>query len=131
IAAYERGRAIRPDAAEVYNNLANGLREKLQVEDALANYDRALVLEPDHPGTRWNRALILLLMGRFDEGWREYEWRWKKFPHEKRRVKALRWDGYDITGKTILLHAEQGFGDALQFARYAALVADRGAQVIL
>jgi len=77
-------------------------------------------------------SLALLLTGNFREGWREYEWRWEtKYLISSRRTFPQRlWDGSDIKGLTILLHAEQGFGDTIQFIRYAPLVARRGAKII-
>jgi hypothetical protein len=94
-------------------------------------YEDALYFQPDHSDAHWNRALLHLLLGEFDRGWLEYEWRWLKFPEVRRYFAKPLWDGFDISGKTILLHAEQGFGDTIQFVRFAPLVAARGATVNL
>ncbi|MEI6212815.1 MAG: tetratricopeptide repeat protein [Desulfuromonadales bacterium] len=88
---------------------------------------------PDFAEAHWNLSLNLLLQGNYLEGWREYEWRWRKpgFTSPLRHFNIPLWDGSDLSGKTILLHAEQGFGDAIQFVRYAPLVAQRGGRVLL
>lgn len=109
--------------------------QKLNRHDAaIACYDRALALQPDHAELHWNRALSLLKLGRFAEGWRDYEWRWRRrvFTSPRRAFRQPLWLGdFALGGKTILLHGEQGFGDSLQFCRYAAMVAARGARVVL
>ena len=81
----------------------------------------------------WNRALAWLLAGDFEQGWPEYEWRWqwKDFPSSKRSFSQPLWDGSSLAGRTILLHAEQGLGDTIQFIRYAPLVKSSGGTVIL
>jgi hypothetical protein len=101
--------------------------------EARSAFDRALSLQPQHIVARGKRALLALLTGDFAIGWADYEWRWKdkNFPHNPRYAHVPQWTGFDITSKTILLHSEQGLGDSIQFVRYAALVASRGAKVIL
>jgi tetratricopeptide (TPR) repeat protein len=100
--------------------------------ESLAAYERAIALAPELPEFRLARAQLLLLLGDFATGWREYEWRWKvpdlngpmlRFPHP-------RWDGGPLDG-TLLVHSEQGFGDLFQFVRYATLAAERCARVIV
>jgi hypothetical protein len=125
---------IDPSLTEAYVNLGNLMQDQQDLENALKYYDAALRLDPKLAHARYSRATILLAMGRFDEGWREYEWRWQ-LPHElfvSRHFTRPRWDGsQDINRKKILLFAEQGFGDTLQFIRYAPMVAARGAHVII
>jgi tetratricopeptide (TPR) repeat protein len=128
---YRKCLSVRPDYADAYNNLGNAFLAKLDLDGAMRSYVDALYHQPDHADAHWNRALLQLLRGDFARGWVEYEWRWLKFPQFRRYFRQPLWDGFDIAGKTILLHAEQGFGDTIQFARFAPLVAQRGATVKL
>ena len=79
----------------------------------------------------WNLSLALLLSGDFAGGWEEYEWRWKMKNNDGRNYSCPLWQGEDIVGRTINLHVEQGFGDTIQFIRYAPMVMQRGAKVIV
>lgn len=132
IERYNEALRARPDFANALNNLGNAYRELLDMTNCRACYDRALFFQPDHPDAHWNRSLLRLLMGEFAAGWHEYEWRWIKFPQERRNFGQARWDGdFDIRGKSILLYAEQGFGDTIQFARFIPMVAALGATVVV
>lgn len=134
VASYDQAIAIKPDYAEAYSNLGNALQELKRVDEALVSYGRAIEIKPDAPEVYWNKALTLLLVGKFDLGWELYEWRWEKENSVKGRrsfPQPLWLGNEDITGKTILLHAEQGFGDTIQFCRYASLVKARGAEVVM
>ena len=125
---------MRPDYAEALSNRGNTLQELQRFEEALASYDRALALRPDFAEAHFNEALCRLLIGDFDRGWEEYEWRWEtgQLRKGKRNFAQPLWLGSnEITGKTILLHAEQGFGDTIQFCRYVPFVVERAARVIL
>ena len=110
------------------------LHELKRFDEALASYDRALMLRPDYAEAHFNEACCRLLIGDFKGGWEKNEWRWEtgQARNEKRNFAQPQWIGSnEITGKTILLHAEQGFGDTIQFCRYVPLVAQRAARVIL
>jgi len=136
IATYLRTLEIAPDFADAYVNLGTVYDSVGRRAEARASYDRAIALAPGFALAHWNRSLLDLQDGRLHEGWRGYEWRWKTESlgvyKEKREFHEPRWTGsQDLAGKTILLWGEQGFGDVLQFCRYAALVAARGATVIL
>lgn len=133
-ASYARALELAPDFVDACNNLGLTFVDLNRHADALESYERALALAPEAVETRWNRALCLLQLGRLDEGWAEYEWRWrrKRIAAAARAFDAPQWRGdAPLDGKTVLLHAEQGLGDTLQFCRYASLVAQRGARVIL
>ncbi|HLY44146.1 MAG TPA: tetratricopeptide repeat-containing glycosyltransferase family protein [Stellaceae bacterium] len=131
LASFERVVAIRPDYPEALLNRGIVLHELGRVEAALSSYDRALALRPDFVDCRFSRALLLLLLGRVSEAWREYEWRKRRRGRLPRNFSAPEWTGEDLRGKRIVLYAEQAFGDAIQFARFALPVAARGAEVIL
>jgi Flp pilus assembly protein TadD len=133
IDAYRRAIELSPQSAELYCNLSNAVGLKGNFEDARILLYRALQLNPDSPLAHWNLALNLLLCGEFRAGWKEYEWRWQwdGFLSPRRHFSQPTWDGSDLQGKTILLHFEQGFGDTIQFVRYAPLVAARGGKVLI
>jgi len=133
ITCYRKASEMNPGDAETLNNLAFALQENRRPHEALPYYRKALQLDPGYTTAHWNLSLALLLTGNFREGWREYEWRWgtKYLLSSKRDFAQPLWDGSDLKGRTILLHAEQGFGDTFQFVRYAPLVAGLGANVVL
>lgn len=119
-----------------YTNLGSLLDQLGDAGAALENCARAIALDPDCALAHWNRALVYLRCGDYERGWREYEWRWKaetlSLHNSRRHFPQPAWTGREaLSGKTILLHAEQGLGDTLQFCRYATLVAQRGATVIV
>jgi Flp pilus assembly protein TadD len=129
-AAYEAALTVNPRHADAHANPAAACQAQGRLDEALAHFEQAMWLAPDNPAIRWNRALALLQSGSFEEGWREYEWRWNRGTPLRYSPAAL-WDGSPLAGRTILLHAEQGLGDTLQFVRYAPLVQRHGATVIL
>jgi Flp pilus assembly protein TadD len=124
-ASYREALRLRPDCPETHNNLGVALSDLGRPAEALACYDRVLAIRPDDVSAHFGRSRPLLLRGEYAEGWREFEWRWRGGTAEKVKVRGFaepQWRGKDVTGKTLLLHAEQGFGDTLQFCRYASLV---------
>ena len=131
ITCYRKAIQINPGHADAYNNLGLSLRDKGSIEEAIHSFKEALHIKSDNAVTRWNLSTALLLSGNFEQGWKEYEWRLKVKEFPNRIISHPLWDGSDIAGRTILLQAEQGFGDTIQFIRYASLVAQRGAKVIV
>jgi tetratricopeptide (TPR) repeat protein len=130
----DRALAIRPTYAEALNNRGTVLAQLNRHAETLASFEQALAIKPDFAAAHLNEAHALLLTGQFERGWEEYEWRWQNEPlsGRKRHFAQPLWNGTDnIEGKTIFVHAEQGFGDTLQFCRYVPLLAERGAYVIV
>ena len=131
---YVEAISLKPDYAEVYCNLGIAQKELNQLEVAIDSYNKSIALKPNYAEAYWCKSLDLLLKGDFKNGWVLYEWRWKKddFTTPKRNFSKPLWLGNEpLNGKSILLHSEQGFGDIIQFSRYAKSVAELGARVIM
>ena len=134
IACYREALALRPDYWGVYSNLGNVFVSMNRHAEAIRFYTKALAIKPDYAQAQFNEGLARLVLGDFAEGWSKYEWRWlhRESGLRKPLLRQPMWVGdQDLTGKTILLYAEQGLGDTLQFVRYAPLVAQRGGRVVL
>jgi tetratricopeptide (TPR) repeat protein len=136
LASYDRAIAADPGLAAAHANRGCTLDCLGRPQEALASCERAIALAPDYAAAHVNRAIALLRLGRFPEGWAEYEWRWRNtgsaLCRDRRHGSVPLWLGREpLAGRTVLLHAEQGYGDTLQFCRYAGLVRDRGATVVL
>jgi tetratricopeptide (TPR) repeat protein len=129
---YRRQTLADPTDAMAFNDLGNTLRELGRHREALQAFERALALDPGLAQAHFIRSFVLLLLGDYAAGWKEYDWRWRlpAFDAPVRRFPQPMWNGAPLAG-TVLLHAEQGLGDTLQFVRYAPRVAERCRRVIL
>ena len=134
LASYERAIAASSGHVEAHTNRGVALAQLGRHEEALRSFDRALALRPDYPPAHWNRGNVALLLGDFARGWEDFEWRWRLGPGgglHPRYADRL-WSGREpLMGKRILLYAEQGLGDTIQFCRYVPQVAGLGAEVFL
>jgi tetratricopeptide (TPR) repeat protein len=133
IAAYRRALELKPAHATAWNNLGLVLNAALRLPEAVAAFREAIAHKPDFAQAHWNLALALLTQGEYREGWREYRWRESivELAGQERRYAGPRWDGVVREGMTLLITAEQGLGDMLQFIRLVELLARNGVTVLV
>ncbi len=133
VAWYRRALGLAPEDAAACVNVGRMLRDLGWLDEALTLYEAALRLDPDNVESHFSRGLIRLTQGRYPDGWQGYEWRcrraeWVKgYPH---CLGSPRWNGEPFSGRTLLVHHEQGFGDTLQFVRYLPMAKARGGRVL-
>lgn len=110
---------------QAFMTLGNAYKYEGKIEKALSYYRRSIAVDSEYADGHFVFGMALLSAGHFQEGWKEYEWRWKTNQMSPRKIKCPQWDGEDLTNKTILVYGEQGLGDIIQFARYANILANR------
>ncbi len=133
LACYDQTLRLNPQDINALINRGNTLKDLKQYKEAIASFESALALQTNIPSAHWNKALTHILLGEYEEGWKEYEWGWQCGERGKpRQYSQPTWLGAEpIAGKTILIHPEQGFGDLIQFSRYVPMLENLGAKVVL
>ncbi len=123
--------ALKPDLKEAWINLIYVLQETGQVEGALQTAEVALQRFPENRMLRWNRCIFQLLLGRYQDAWPDYELRLQMGQTRLQEYPFPRWQGEDISDKTLLIHNDQGLGDAIQFFRFLKVIRHRVGRLIL
>jgi len=128
---YDKARAVDSGDAEFLNNFGIVLQDLGRLDEAIEKYDAAIALKPDFTLAIWHRSLAYLLRHDFARGWPDYELRTQSADLPRRPVEFSRWDGGELTGKTLLVYAEQGLGDEIMFASCIPDVAAAGAHAVI
>jgi tetratricopeptide (TPR) repeat protein len=132
IKAGRRAAELGVNTAGFWSDYGIACTEALDIDAALDAHERAMKLDPNFGTGHYNLAQTLLLKGEFKRAWPEHEWRWQsaRFPSARRTFAQPQWDGSSMPDKTVFVHAEQGFGDAIMFARYLPMVASRAKMIV-
>ena len=128
----DRALTLKPGHVHALNNKGAALGKLGRIDEAIKAYDQAIAADPAHSGFHVSKAMCLMSQGRLEEGWPEWEWRVRDFGPEGPVPRDVPlWRGETLAGKTLLLQAEQGLGDTIQFCRYALVARQMGANVVL
>lgn len=130
VSLFQKAVELNPQYAANWHNLAKCLKDSHRLEESIVAYDRALAVDQDCFQAHYGRAISLLTAGQLQEGFREYN-KWRNHGRTPRQFSQPAWNGEPIPGKTLFLHAEQGFGDAIQTVRFVRQARERTAKVIL
>ena len=128
---YEQALRLKPNFPDALVNIGNVYGERSQYDQSMSYYEQSLRVDPNHADTHFNRATLWLLLGDWQRGWREYEWRWRTKECAVIPFQQPRWDGSPLAGRTLLVVTEQGLGDTLQFIRYVPLLRNQGHRVVV
>jgi tetratricopeptide (TPR) repeat protein/glycosyltransferase involved in cell wall biosynthesis len=130
IVHYRHALTRQPNLAAAHKNLAHVLRTQGKVAEAMPHHQQAIALKPNDPEAHFGFAFTCLIAGDLSQGFAEYEWRWQLPYNPPRQLPSPAWDGSPLAGKTLLLYAEQGLGDTLQFVRYVPQLAQQGRVIV-
>ncbi|MHA7840270.1 MAG: tetratricopeptide repeat protein [Gammaproteobacteria bacterium] len=131
IQCYNKALAINPAFVEAYNSRGYAYQSINQIDRAMADYHSAMTKKENYIDAHWNYALALLITEQYEEGWKEYEYRWQKLATLTTSDTKKRWQGESLRDKTLLIQVEQGYGDTIQFIRYVPLIKKNGGRIIL
>ena len=123
--------ALKPNFAEALMNRGNVLKYQGKLLDSIESYRASTEASPNYADAHLHLAFAALMLGSYEEGWKEFEWRWKTNQMPERGLAYPVWNGENLEGKTLLIYAEQGFGDSLQFIRYAPMVKQKFGGTVL
>jgi len=122
---FDKALKLDPSFPQIHMNMGHSYKWRKRYDEALASYRETVRVGPDYVDGHLALGMMLLKMGQLEEGWKEFEWRWKSEQLVPRGLKFPQWNGEDLTHKSILVYGEQGLGDILQFGRYARTLAEK------
>lgn len=134
ISNYDAALAVDSSLSDALVNRGVAFHIMKKFEDALSSFDQAILIDKNCAGAHFNKALTLVSLERYQEGWKEYEWRWayERFTSPPRSFMSLLWLGHEeLNGKSILVHSEQGLGDTIQFCRYLPMLSRRADSIFV
>jgi len=133
VTRYRKSIALNPAFGPAHNNMGNALRALKQFDASIESFQNALELNPNDPEAHYNFSMVLLATGDYPAGWAQHEWRFKtpQLVGADRKFPQPQWQGEAAAGKTLLIHAEQGFGDSLQFCRFIPQATEKNLRIIL